>query len=64
VLVDYDERWRQLHQREADRISGLLGDRVLIARSRQYPVAALRRFTGRLLDGLTGRLRDHTRTGR
>jgi uncharacterized protein YndB with AHSA1/START domain len=27
-------------------------------------VAALRRFTGRLLDGLTGRLRDRTRTGR
>jgi uncharacterized protein YndB with AHSA1/START domain len=27
-------------------------------------VAALRRFTGRLLDGLSQRLRDHTTTGR
>jgi carbon monoxide dehydrogenase subunit G len=27
-------------------------------------VAALRRFTGRLLDGLTRRLRDRTTTGR
>jgi GrpB-like predicted nucleotidyltransferase (UPF0157 family) len=30
MLVDYDERWLRLYQREADRISGLLGGRVLL----------------------------------
>ncbi len=30
VLVDYDERWPELYQREADRISDLLGDGVLL----------------------------------
>ena len=30
VLVDYDERWPQLYRREAERISGVLGDRMLL----------------------------------
>jgi GrpB-like predicted nucleotidyltransferase (UPF0157 family) len=30
VLVDYDERWPQLYQREADRINAVIGDRVLL----------------------------------
>ncbi len=30
VLVDYDECWPQLYQREAERITGLLGDGVLL----------------------------------